>query len=557
MKNNLPARIIGGPHGSEFRLQAAQDRVNAELQTDGGMGLMGPIGSIFSGYGRGRNQPMIGRKCVVALWVLIAVSAPAFAATETQYLAVFMEGKKIGHAVHTRAEAGGEVTTSDDVSITISRLGFPVTIQMGETSVETTAGKPLRFESTQQLAVMASMKVAGTIKDGGVVDVTSISSGAEQKSTMPWPSGAVMAEGLRLLSLKKGLKTGTEYTVDIFSPGVMQAVNAKVAIGETKAVDLLGRVVKLTEVTTIVSMPGAGQMTSTTYVDDEVRALKSVMPIAGMQVEMVDCPKEFALSDNDVLDLIDKMFVKSPEPIEDVGSAVSITYTLNPGKGADFTIPTTDNQTAQRLPDGKISLTIKPVTVSSGGTLPYQGNDPKLLEAIKPTRFLQSDDKRIVELARQAVGDAKDATQAARKIESFVARYIDNKSMSVGYASAIEVAESRQGDCSEFAVLTAALCRAVGIPAQVVVGIAYVKDFAGLQGFGGHAWAQAYVGADAKGASGKWIGLDAAFKSGGRGGYDPGHIALAVGNGDPGDFFNMATSLGQFKIERIEVERGK
>ena len=49
------------------------------------------------------------------------------------------------------------------------------------------------------------------------------------------------------------------------------------------------------------------------------------------------------------------------------------------------------------------------MTVSSGGTFPYQGNDPKLLEAIKPTRFLQSDDKRIVELARQAVGDTKDA----------------------------------------------------------------------------------------------------------------------------------------------------
>jgi hypothetical protein len=498
---------------------------------------------------------MTGRKCFVALCVLVAVSAPAFAGTETEYLAVFMEGKKIGHAVHTRAEAGGEVTTSDDVSITISRLGFPVTIRMMETSVETTAGKPLRFESTQQLAAMASMKVAGTIKDDGTVAVTSTSMGTEQKSTMKWPAGAIMAEGLRLLSLNKGLKTGTEYTVDIFSPEVMQAMNAKMTIGETKQVDLLGRVVKLTEVTTILSMPGAGQMTSTSYVDGEVRALKSVMPIAGMQVEMVDCPKEFALGNNDVLELIDKMFVKSPEAIEDVGSASSITYTLIPGKGADFTIPSTDNQTASGSPDGKISLVIKPVKVSARGTFPYKGNDPKLLEAVKPTRFLQSDDKRVVDLARKAVGDARDAVEAARRIESFVARYIDNKSMSVGYASAVEVVESRQGDCSEFAVLTAALCRAVGIPAQVVVGIAYVKEFAGLQGFGGHAWAQAYVGANERGEGGKWIGLDSAFKSGGRGGYDAGHIALAVGNGDPGDFFNMATSLGQFKIEKIEVQK--
>ena len=110
------------------------------------------------------------------------------------------------------------------------------------------------------------------------------------------------------------------------------------------------------------------------------------------------------------------------------------------------------------------------------------------------------------------------------------------------------MANSRQGDCTEFAVLTAAMCRAVGIPAQVVAGVAYVDDFAGLRGFGGHAWTQVYIG-------GKWIGLDAAFKGTGRGGYDAGHIALATGNGEPGDFLNLATTLGRFKIEKVTVNK--
>ena len=507
--------------------------------------------------GRGRDHLMMGcKRFVLTLCLLATIGAPALAATETDYLAVFMEGKKVGYAVHTRTEASGQVTTSDDVTITISRIGISVTIQMTETSVETTAGKPLRFESVQQLGAM-TMKVAGTINEGGAVDVVSTSLGAEQKSTMPWRAGAVMAEGLRLLSLKKGLKPGVEYTANVFSPSVMQTMSAKVTIGEKKPVDLLGRVVKLTEVTTAMNMPGAGQITSTSYVDDEMQALKSVVPVAGMQVEMIDCPKEFALGKTDVLEMIDRMFVKSPVPIDDVSSVSCITYVLAPAKGFNLLIPSTDNQTAQRLPDGKIALVIQPAKVSAGGTFPYQGKDPKLLEAVKPNRYLQSDDKKVVELARKAVGDANDALQAARRIESFVAKYIDNKSLSVGYASAAEVAESRQGDCSEFAVLTAALCRAVGIPAQVVVGVAYVEEFGGLQGFGGHAWVQAYVGTDERGQGGKWIGLDAAFQSGGRGGYDPGHLALAVGNGEPGDFFNMATALGQFKIEKIDVQRAK
>jgi len=485
----------------------------------------------------------------VGLFLLAVACVPAWAEQETDYLAVFMEGKKVGYAIQTRQVEGERVTTSEEVSVTITRIGIPVTIQMTETSVETTAGKPLRFEAVQNLGSMM-MKIAGVVNDNGVADVVSSSLGMEQKSTMPWPAGAVMAEGLRLLSLEKGLTPGVEYSANLFSAGIMQALTARVSIKDKKEVDLLGRVVKLTEVVTTMNMPGAGPVVTTSYVDDEGRALKSVVPMAGMVVEMIDCPKEFALGQNDTFEMIDKMFVKSPEPIEDVPSAAAIVYTIDAGRTADLTIPSTDNQKATRTADGKITLEVRPVRAPSGATFPYKGSDPALLEATKPTRFLQSDHEQIVALARQAVGDATDAAEAARRIESFVARYIHTKSLSVGYASAAEVAESRQGDCSEFAVLTAALCRAVGIPAQVAVGVAYVSEFGGMQGFGGHAWTQAYLGD-------KWIGLDAAFKSSGRGGYDPGHITLAVGNGEPGDFFNMAAALGQFKIEKVEVQRAR
>lgn len=505
----------------------------------------------------GRDCFMLERKRIVAFCLLAVICCPALAQDETGYLAVFMEGKKVGYSVHTRAVQGNEVTTSERASITISRMGTAVTIEMTETCVETTTGKPVRFEALQRLGTLTMMKVAGVVTETGAVDVTSSSMGSEQKSTIQWPQGAVMAEGLRLLTLEKGLKPGVEYTANLFTPGIMQAVTAKVVIKDKKDVDLLGRVVKLTETTTALNMPGAGEVVSTSFVDDDMRVLKSVVPIAGMVVEMIDCPKEFALGANDVLELIDRMFVKSPEPIQNVHSTVAISYTLNPGKAVDLTIPSTDNQKATRLPDGRVLLEVKPATAPAGGAFPYQGSDPDLLEAMKPTRFLQSDNEQIVALARKAVDGARDAAEAAKRIESFVAQYIDNRSLSVGYASAAEVVESRQGDCSEFAVLTAAMCRAVGIPAQVVVGIAYVEEWGGMQGFGGHAWTQAYVGGERQGKGGKWIGLDAAFKSSNRGGYDAGHIALAVGNGDPGDFFNMAAALGQFQIEKIELQRSK
>lgn len=466
---------------------------------------------------------------------------------EIEYFAVFMEGKKVGHAIQTRVVTDVNVTTSEEVSITISRADIPITINMTETCIETTDGKPLGFKVVQDMSIM-TMNVAGTVDEHGTVNVTTKSMGSEQKSTLEWPSGAVMAEGLRLLTLEKGLKEGSTYTAKIFSPGILDALESKIQIGPKQNVDLLGRVVALTEVTTTLNIPGAGEIVSKTYVDENLRTQKSVMPVAGLNVEMVACAKEFALGENDVLELVDKMFVKSPQPLENLASVKSITYELIPTKEtAKLTIPSNDNQKVEQL-NGKVIVTVKPVSAPKGANFPYTGSDKAILEATKPTRFLQSDQKGIIELARSAVGRTKDVSEAVKKIEAFVGNYIENTSLSVGYASAAEVAASRQGDCSEFAVLTAAMCRAIGIPAQVVVGIAYVEDFAGLQGFGGHAWAQAYVG-------GKWIGLDSAFKGTGRGGYDAGHIALATGGGEPADFLNMASILGQFKIDKVTVSR--
>ncbi|MHC4497793.1 MAG: transglutaminase-like domain-containing protein [Planctomycetota bacterium] len=489
---------------------------------------------------------------LLGICLLLATTAwpgPVFA--EKEYFAVFMEGKKVGHAIQSRVVAEGRVTTTEEVSMTISRLNVPVTISMTETSIETIDGKPLGFEAVQELSGIV-MKVAGKVNEDGTVNLTATSMGTEQKSTLDWPGGAVMAEGLRLMTLRRGLKEGSSYTTKLFSPAIIQALDAQIRIGPKQNVDLLGRVASLTEVGTDVNMPGAGKITSISYVDEGLRVQKTVMPIAGMQVEMIACTKEFALGENDVLEVFRKMFLPSPEPLEDVGSAKSITYQLSlTEKADDLRIPSTDNQIVRPGNRGKIMVTVQPVVAPTGARFPYKGKDRSVLEARQPNRFLQSDRKEIVDLARGAVGDTKDAAEAVKRIEAFVAKYVENKSLSVGYASAAEVAASKQGDCSEFAVLTAAMCRAIGIPAQMVVGIAYVKDYAGFQaGFGGHAWVRAYVGD-------RWVGLDAAFKSTGRGGYDAGHIALAVGNGEPADFFNLVSTLGHFKIDEVVVNKGR
>lgn len=482
----------------------------------------------------------------------VSVKAPAEQGEEEkEYFAVFMEGKKVGYAIQSRSELGGKVTTSEDVSITINRMGVAVTVRMTETSIETPDGKPLGFE-TRQLMGAVEMTTTGRVDPNGLVHVVSSAGGVGPESTFVWPEGAMMAEGLRLLSEEKGLEEGVEYSAKVFNAGVSQALDVKVRIGGKQEVDLLGRIVNLTETTTTMTIPMAGEIVSTSFVDEDLCVQKTLMPIAGMQIEMIACAREFALGKNDVFEVINKMFLASPGSLGQADKASSITYTLSPIGNGGFNIPATDSQQVDVAGDGKVTVTVNSASMPAGGVFPYAGDEKGVIEATKSNRFLQSDDERIVALARKAVGGTKDAGEAARRIEAFVAEYIENKDLSVGYASALEVIASKQGDCSEHAVLAAALCRAVGIPAQIVTGVAYVDDWRGLQGFGGHAWVQVYIG---RKTTGKWVGLDPAFKGTGRGGFGPGHITLAVGNGEPADFFNLATTLGKFKIEKAELKK--
>ncbi|MCJ7692042.1 MAG: transglutaminase-like domain-containing protein [Sedimentisphaerales bacterium] len=463
---------------------------------------------------------------------------------EEEYYAIFVDGKKIGHSVLNRSVTGEEVTTTQDMNMSIVRAGVSLPIVMSEKYIETAKGEPLGFETVQDMSGMG-MKVSGKIMPSGKVKVVVEAMGTSQEMTIDYPEGALMLEGLDLLAKKKGLAEGTSYEVDVFSPMMLSAMKAKVRVGPLVEVDLLGRVVSLTEVKATLETP-MGSLEGVDYYDEEFNSLKSVVPVAGMELEMVACDKSFALSENEVVDFLEKLILESPVALKDVGSKKSVSYYLLPKGGKELEIISDDNQRVEKGEGGRVILTVEPVKAARGVEFPYKGDEAAAVEMLKPRRYVQSDDERIAALAKEAVGDSKDAGEAVKQIESFVNTYIDEKNLSIGYASAAEVAASKEGDCSEHAVLTVALCRAVGIPARVATGVVYVDAFGGFSGgiFAGHAWAQAYVG-------GKWIGLDA---TGAPRGFGPGHITLSVGNGDPESFFGMLTSIGYFTIEKVVVE---
>lgn len=104
-------------------------------------------------------------------------------------------------------------------------------------------------------------------------------------------------------------------------------------------------------------------------------------------------------------------------------------------------------------------------------------------------------------MARTELGDG----MGMAALTGWVSRYITKKTFSRQFDLASVVATSREGDCTEHAVLLAALARAQKIPSRVVTGLALV-DVSGNVDALGHAWVEWYDGKH-------WLPADAALST--------------------------------------------
>jgi hypothetical protein len=383
-------------------------------------------------------------------------------------------------------------------------------------------------------------KVSGTITPEGELRVTTESAGRIDTTTRDWPAGALMNEGQRLEAKRHGLKEGVAYKSKYFDPDLLVALDVEVTIGKKERLDLFGRVVEGTKVTLKMSIRDHA-IELVMFVDDELDTLFTTTNRMGMKIDMIACTEQYALSENNPQEVVKATFIPSPKALSQKQRERTLRYTLHrPGATEALRIVETPEQRVVPK-DGKQIVTVTKQAPPREATMPYKGDDPAALEALKPNRWVQSDAEEIEKMAEKARAGATDASEAARHIERFVSEYIEEKDLSVGYASALEVAKSKQGDCTEHALLTAALCRASGIPAEIVFGLVYVEEFEDERAlFGGHAWTRVHL-------NGKWLSLDAALE-----GFDTGHIALALSDGDPADFFRIIDVIGNLEILSID-----
>lgn len=118
-----------------------------------------------------------------------------------------------------------------------------------------------------------------------------------------------------------------------------------------------------------------------------------------------------------------------------------------------------------------------------------------VLTYLLPTRYCESD--RFIDLAQELVLDVTPGYDQVAVINQWIRDNVRfNPDSPYFQMSAVEVNQAREGVCRELAHLGIALCRALCIPARMVVGYLH-----GLQPMDFHAWFEAYVG-------GRWYSFD-------------------------------------------------
>lgn len=141
-------------------------------------------------------------------------------------------------------------------------------------------------------------------------------------------------------------------------------------------------------------------------------------------------------------------------------------------------------------PFGVVIVTVKADLMLAEQPASVSRTEPAKLFS-RPGQGVESDNAEIVKLARSL--KAKKPIQTARQISDWVSANIEDAGYIRNNRGALYALQSMKGDCTEYASLFAALCRADEVPARVVGGYLCNAN-AILNGAGYHNWAEFFDG---------------------------------------------------------------
>jgi len=456
-----------------------------------------------------------------------------------------IRGGRVGYgrtSIKHATVSGRDVVRIDGLNhLAIKRFGQTTEQDISFSSNETPDGQLIDFQSEIKQGPVP-LKVSGRVA-GERLEIKTVTQGKELSSSIPWKAeyGGFYASEMSLL--RKPMKAGEKRSMRALAVAVYQVATIEMAAKDYETVKLLSGSVELLRIDTVTEFPGGTTLDGIAWIDRTGAILKTF--IKALEIETFRVPKAVALEEFEAadLDLGWDISVRLERPIERPHEARQIRYLvrLDDGDPAAAFV-SGDSQAVKSIDANTAELTVFAIRPGQDDGNPNAPDDPATTADREPNNLVQSDNTKIVAEAGKAAGDETDPWRVAVALEQYVHHEITEKNFSQAFATAADVAETREGDCSEHAVFLAALARARGLPARVAIGLVYMQ---GTQSFGYHAWNEVYI-------DDRWIPLDATLAKGGIG---AGHLKLGHSSLDGASalssFLPVAQVAGRLKIEKL------
>lgn len=500
-------------------------------------------------------------RIVLVVMLAIALGRPVLAAGERWYI-VEIDGAKAGWAREVEREEGGVITSESEMRFELKRMGQDFAVAMETRFVETIRGEPVEMTSIQSLG-RQEVRETWTFIAGNEVRQVSESAGRRTEKTVPRPEGDWLTPAAArrhvLDRMRAGDQTISFTTIDP-SAGLATLRITQTFLGR-RDVQAAGKSLHALEWQVENSLlPG---VTGREFTDDAGEALRQEIDFGGMTLVLLASEKEAAISEFDPPEMMARTLVK-PEgaAITNPRAVQRAEYILSLTDGSPIPdLPSVGGQRVERLDAKRLRVRVQQGRTSPDEPAPPISEDPMLASST----MIDASDPEVRNLARQvpfqrqraASPLSRAAQQRAYAFEAakFLNAYLDGEGLGIGFATASEVARTRKGDCTEHAVLLAAVLRSERIPARTVSGLVYTEHEKGGV-FAYHMWTQVRA---LWGEGTEWIDVDAAVLPAGREpGVDATHITLATSTMGDGEMINSIAALvgliGRLKIEVIAVE---
>ncbi|HEY7218137.1 MAG TPA: transglutaminase-like domain-containing protein [Candidatus Binatia bacterium] len=398
-----------------------------------------------------------------------------------EWWGVFYRGGKIGYATQTITPMSKGYKLADRSVLNLNLLG---TVQPARTSLEMTANEDWILENFafELDSKEVRFSARGRVKDRSM-SVEIDSAGHKSTRELTLTQAPYLLAALKPYVITQQLQTGKKFLFNTFDPSTLsQQVTAVVIEGREQI-----RVGNHTEPAIRLRQTFRG-ISVVSWVDGQGRTLKEESP-GGFSLVRQEVQEAKKLPASAVpLDIVAQTAIPVAKSITEAQSRTDIQFKLSGVNLANFTL----NGGRQRLKYDRLDIHLEDLKQLNVPKIPVRRG--RLASYVQPTPFLQADHPSVVALAAKIVHGETDAYRAALKIKDWVYREIA-KEPTVSIPNALEVLQTKRGDCNEHTVLFNALARAAGIPAKTVVGVVYLRG-----AFYYHAWSEVWLG--------EWVSLD-------------------------------------------------